>query len=235
MRTRIVRAVAGLVVAAGLLAAAPAGAVPTTEDTTTTSGGGESVVLVSPVVRVPADAVFELGPRPQVVAVSPEKVAERARLARADALVTRGLRVSPDGRFAFPLAVGTYRATSAFGYRTVPWPGLHNGADFAAPSGTPLVAVADAEVVAVSYGGYQPLSLSGTVLVLRLDDDTLIAYGHLSSVDVGVGDRVRVGEPVGAVGSTGNSTGPHLHLVVAPNGITPVDPVPWLAERGLRP
>src|SRR5690606_26601421 len=192
---------------------------------------GESVVQVSPVVRVPATAVFELGPRPQVSAVSPEKVAERARLARADALRDAGLRVSEDGRVAFPLAVGTYRATSAFGYRTVPWPSFHNGADFAAPSGTPLAALADATVVAVSYGGYQPLSLSGAVLVLRLDDGTLVAYGHLSRVAAAVGDRVRVGQPVAAVGSTGFSTGPHLHLVVAPNGITPVDPVPWLAGR----
>lgn len=233
MRTRIARAVAGLVAAAGLLAATPAGAVPTTEDTTTTSG--ETGRQVSPVVRVPATAVFELGPRPQVVAVSPEKVAERARLARADTLRDAGLRVSPDGRFAFPLAVGTYRTTSGFGHRTVPMPSFHNGIDFAAPSGTPLTALADATVVAVSYGGYQPLSLTGTVLVLRLDDGTFVAYGHLSRVDVAVGDRVQMGQPVAAVGSTGFSTGPHLHLVVAPNGITPVDPVPWLAGRGVAP
>lgn len=232
MRTRIVRAVAGLAVAAGLLAAAPAVAVPTTEDTTSSSG--ETVVQVARVVTVPAGAVFELGPRPQVVAMSPEKVAERERLAYADQLRDAGYQVAADGRFAFPLATGTYRTTSSFGYRTVPWPGLHNGADFAAPTGTPLVALADATVVAISYGGYQPLHLSGTVLVLRLDDGTLVAYGHLSRADVGVGDRVRVGEPVGAVGSTGFSTGPHLHLVVAPSGV-PVDPVPWLAGRGVAP
>lgn len=228
MRARLPRAVVGLAAAGSLLLGLPAAANP----------AGEPVdadpVATSPTIAVPADADWDFGPRPVVTTLSPEEVAERERIAEAAELRESGYQVSADGSYVFPLQLGSYRSTSSFGYRSIPWPGMHNGSDFAAPSGTPLVALADAQVMAVSYAGYGPLDLTGTVVVLRLTDRTIVAYGHVSRVDVAVGQRVEMGEVVGAVGSTGNSTGPHLHLVVAPVG-TPVDPVPWLAERGLAP
>lgn len=94
----------------------------------------------------------------------------------------------------------------------------HSGLDLAAPPGTPVRAVA-AGVAAVTRaaGGY------GLHVIVRHAQGVTSLYGHLSSVAVSSGEPVEAGAVIGAVGSTGNSTGPHLHLEIRRNG-TPEDP-----------
>jgi murein DD-endopeptidase MepM/ murein hydrolase activator NlpD len=117
------------------------------------------------------------------------------------------------------------RASSGLGFRPDPFTGersFHSGLDLAAPSGTPVVAMWTGRVLhAGPRGGY------GLLVELEHGDGITTRYAHLSGVDVGVGEVVRRGEPIGAVGSTGRSTGPHLHLEVRQHGVVH-DPAPLL-------
>jgi murein DD-endopeptidase MepM/ murein hydrolase activator NlpD len=102
--------------------------------------------------------------------------------------------------------------------RSCPSHHFHSGIDLAAPMGTPVHAALDGVVrVVISPGGY------GLHVVLDSGDGLTTLYGHLQSVDVHDGDEVAAGDAIGRVGSTGNSTGPHLHFEVRRDGI-PEDP-----------
>ena len=116
--------------------------------------------------------------------------------------------------------------TSPFGPR---WGRLHAGIDLGAEYGSPIVA-AGAGVVVFSgmQGGY------GNVVEVRHDDGTVTVYGHQSALSVKVGQAVRAGQKLGRVGSTGHSTGPHLHFEVRPDGTKAVDPLPWLRAHGIK-
>lgn len=151
----------------------------------------------------------------------------RARASRAAAreklLAKRKAELAAAHNWVAP--VRNYRFSSAFGMR---WGRLHAGNDFAAPTGTPEVAMSSGTVVfAGQESGY------GNKVEIRYWDGTVSWYAHMSRIDVSVGDEVTPGQVVGAVGNTGISTGPHLHLEIHPAGGGPIDPKPWLAERGV--
>ena len=126
--------------------------------------------------------------------------------------------------------VRRYRLTGRFGDRSGLWASVHTGLDFAAPTGTPIRAIAAGVVTAVGEDGRY-----GERTVLTLPGGTELWFCHESLARVSVGDRVRPGEVIGAVGTTGNVTGPHLHLEVHPHGGESIDPLTWLRHRGLRP
>jgi murein DD-endopeptidase MepM/ murein hydrolase activator NlpD len=99
---------------------------------------------------------------------------------------------------------------------------MHEGIDIAASSGTPILAAASGTVIHAGWlGGY------GNLVVVDHGDGLATAYAHASSILVGVGQRVSQGQTVSLVGSTGNSSGPHLHFEVRVNG-TAVDPLGYL-------
>lgn len=130
-------------------------------------------------------------------------------------------------RWVLPLA--NYRLTATFGEYGL-WSSYHTGLDFAAPSGTPIRAVSNGVVTSAgSDGAY------GNKTVLTLDDGTELWFCHQTSFAVSTGDKVRAGEVIGYVGSTGHVTGPHLHLEVRPGGGDPVDPDAALRVHGVRP
>lgn len=113
-------------------------------------------------------------------------------------------------------AAGTF--TSGFGPR---WGTNHNGIDIAAATGTPIVAAASGTVVASTFGSPGNYNRYGNVIVIRHNIngktiDTL--YAHLNSRSVSVGQTVSQGQTIGAMGSTGDSTGPHLHFEIHPGG-----------------
>lgn len=117
--------------------------------------------------------------------------------------------------------------TSSFGMRTHPVLGgrrQHHGIDLAAPSGTPVYATADGIVSRAdwysSYGLYISLE-HGAAMQTR--------YAHLSRLAVAAGDSVKKGDLIGYVGSTGRSTGPHLHYEVRVEGLA-VNPIPYMVE-----
>ena len=98
---------------------------------------------------------------------------------------------------------------------------FHTGIDLAAPEGTPVRAAAAGVAHLVDSPGY------GLHLLITHDAHVQTLYGHLSAVVVGDGRLVSGGELIGLVGSTGMSTGPHLHFEVRVQG-SPVDPRAWL-------
>lgn len=120
---------------------------------------------------------------------------------------------------------GTGRLTSPYGRR---WGRLHAGIDLAAGMGAPIRAVTKATVLSAgNEGGY------GRVIRLLHADGTVSVYAHMSTLDVSKGDKVTAGEQIGREGSTGNSSGPHLHFEIRIND-APVNPAPWLAQRGIK-
>ncbi len=153
-----------------------------------------------------------------------------AALVRAIGQVDPGACRASAGTWVLP--VTGYRLTSPFGPRIHAIRGtvdFHTGLDFAAASGTPVVSASDGVVIGAGPGGGY-----GNLVKVRHTNDVETWYAHLDTMAVAVGQQMSVGERIGAVGSTGNSTGPHLHLEVRVNG-SPVDPAPWLAERGQDP
>ncbi|MEO0852506.1 MAG: peptidoglycan DD-metalloendopeptidase family protein, partial [Cyanobacteria bacterium J06648_11] len=112
-------------------------------------------------------------------------------------------------QLAYPLAVAA-PLSSGFGYRTHPVTGansFHEGIDLAAPTGTPILAALSGEVTFA--GGRGNL---GNAVILDHARNYRTRYGHMSRAVVRTGDRVRQGQLIGYVGSTGRSTGPHLHF-----------------------
>ena len=116
-------------------------------------------------------------------------------------------------------ATGTL--TSKFGRR---WGRMHKGIDIAGPVGTPIDAAADGLVIAAGWnsGGY------GNLVEIRHSDGTTTRYGHNSRLSVSVGQIVRQGQQVAQMGSTGHSTGSHLHFEIRPSGGSAVNPIAHL-------
>ncbi|GIW34529.1 M23 family metallopeptidase [Meiothermus sp.] len=130
-----------------------------------------------------------------------------------------------------PLLAET-RLTSTFGYRSNPFGGgayeFHNGVDLAAPEGTPVYATAAGRV---SEMGWNPIF--GLMVLIDHGNGLHTLYGHLSSTYVEKGQQVEQSSLIGAVGSTGRSTGPHLHYTVYRYGVA-VDPMPYVGIASSR-
>jgi murein DD-endopeptidase MepM/ murein hydrolase activator NlpD len=155
---------------------------------------------------------------------------ENAELAELAASAEQAVAEILENAWQLPIAAGAYRLTARFGQCSSLWSHCHTGLDFAAPEGTPILAVANGVVTETGWAGAY-----GNRTVMTLEDGTEIWYCHQSAFGVQVGDQVVGGQPIGAVGSTGNSTGPHLHLEVRPGGGDAVDPFQALTVHGLTP
>ncbi|MCX7888974.1 MAG: DUF5930 domain-containing protein [Rhodobacteraceae bacterium] len=120
--------------------------------------------------------------------------------------------------FAIPVKTA-FRFTSGFGRR---WGRLHAGVDLAGSYGAPIYATADGVVVKAG-----PMSGYGQLVEIRHDFGLSTRYGHLSRIEVRVGQRVSRGDRIGAMGSSGNSTGTHLHYEVRVDG-EPKNPMTYI-------
>src|SRR4051812_30310158 len=139
---------------------------------------------------------------------------------KAAARVTRAQKRAPLHRWVRP-QYGPL--TSGFGYR---WGRLHAGIDLAGPYGSAIVAATDG---CITYAG--PESGYGEVMRISDWDGTQTVYGHMSAF-LRRGGCVHAGTPIASVGSAGDATGPHLHFEVRIGGV-PVNPIPFLAKRGV--
>jgi murein DD-endopeptidase MepM/ murein hydrolase activator NlpD len=158
-----------------------------------------------------------------------EFVAEIDALAKVSAALTAKIQSAQSSSGAYTPPAGTSShgliwpaagpVTSPFGMR---WGKLHPGIDIGAPYGAPIVAAAAGRVIYCGWeGGY------GNLTVIDNGNGIATAYGHQSSIIVACGADVTQGQTIGYVGSTGYSTGPHLHFEVRVNG-SPVDPLGYL-------
>ncbi|MER5617033.1 MULTISPECIES: M23 family metallopeptidase [unclassified Streptomyces] len=156
--------------------------------------------------------------------------AERAAEARAEkARAARSAERTRLGAFRLPVA-GSYVTTGYKSSGSLWSSGSHSGIDFHAASGSSVVAVGAGTVVEAGWGGAY-----GNNIVLRMTDGTYTQYGHLSSIGVSVGQSVGAGQQIGLSGSTGNSTGPHLHFEArtTPSYGSDMDPVAYLRAHGV--
>jgi murein DD-endopeptidase MepM/ murein hydrolase activator NlpD len=131
---------------------------------------------------------------------------------------------------AWVAPVETYELSASYGSGGERWSNRHTGQDFAVPIGTPVRAVGAGRVVKVSCGG-----AFGIEIVLSHPGGYYTQYAHLASVAVDQGELVSPGQWIGQSGSTGNSTGPHLHFEtrITPEMGSAVNPVSWLRARGV--
>ncbi|MDX3756998.1 M23 family metallopeptidase [Streptomyces mirabilis] len=175
-------------------------------------------------------AADEAAARKKAEEAARKRAAEEAKKEReAKERAARAAERKRLNTFVLPIT-GSYIST---GYKTGGslWSsGSHTGVDFHAASGTPVHAVGSGTVVTAGWGGAY-----GNQIVLKMHDGTYTMYGHLSSIGVSVGQTVTPGQQIGLSGSTGNTTGPHLHFearTTAEYG-SDMDPVAYLRSHGV--
>ncbi|MFI5714223.1 M23 family metallopeptidase [Nocardia sp. NPDC051750] len=224
-RAAVVAVAAGAVVAAGQCATAAPGEQKTKQATDYEAAGSvHEIAAQSSAAEVPAasdtnspqmlsgGAPLDTGRFGEMLANGAEFAQD---LARAEEAKYRPLFAN--------FASGAY--TSGFGAR---WGVQHLGVDIAAPIGTPIYAVADGEVIDAG-----PAAGFGMWVRLLHADGTVTVYGHVDTTTVSVGEYVLAGDQIATMGNRGFSTGPHVHFEVWLNGGDKIDPIPWLATRGI--
>jgi murein DD-endopeptidase MepM/ murein hydrolase activator NlpD len=141
------------------------------------------------------------------------------------------------GKSCLPLPKG-YSIAADFG-DTGSWSRYHTGIDFSDAIGTPILAPAAGVVTNAGLG--KASAWAGQYVTIQYPNGMSTLMAHMSTVSVKVGDVVKPCQPVGAVGMTGRTFGPHLHFELYPSGVTPgeiyqaIDPAPWLRGKHLRP
>jgi len=228
-------------VAAALVAGVGAAGV-----TLTTDGAASSSPAAAQTRQAAARAALTSGnlpatptasPSTSPAAPAPEPTATVAAQAGIDAVgtgagpIAYGLPFVPQARKPKPLPpwvnpLPEAMTTSCFGER---WGRLHAGIDLAAPDGTRIRAAGAGVVVAAG-----PAEGYGNAVLIDHGNGYLTHYGHMSVVTVTVGQHVRVGDQIGNEGSTGHSTGPHLHFEVHEGSYkNPIEPTRWMHEHGV--
>ncbi|MFC8178595.1 M23 family metallopeptidase [Rhodococcus sp. NPDC057297] len=234
-RAAVLAVAAGAVVAAGQAVIDHGPATPSTSEEVALAAGaapaapGIAATAVPQAAGFAADTTTDVAPSsaPQIL-----NVANPVDLSQFNDLLAKGQRFSEERAareaaarrplFVLP-ALGTY--TSNFGQR---WGVLHAGVDIANAIGTPILAVADGKVIDAG-----PASGFGMWVRLQHADGTITVYGHIDSATVSVGQEVMAGDQIARMGNRGFSTGPHLHFEVHLPGENKIDPLPWLASRGI--
>ena len=183
--------------------------IPSMDGITYTVSRGDSLGRICSRYSIPVNAILDANDiADATLSVGDKLFIPGATLSAAD------LRRALGEFFMFP--VQGYRITSRFGYRSDPFTGVrtfHTGIDLAAPYGTPIKASLAGTVAATGFS-----AVFGNYVILSHDDGFQTLYGHMSSIGASRGDRVSQGTVIGYVGSTGYSTGCHVHLSVYKKG-----------------
>ncbi|MGW0465541.1 transglycosylase family protein [Streptomyces sp. NPDC003027] len=196
----------------------PAAQAPTTKPPTTKSPATQAPTTKPQKPQAPAAKP----PATKAPAAKPPAAQAKTRPA------TRPAAAPQAGRFSAPVSgsLGTRYRVSGSSWSS----GYHTGVDFPVPTGTSVKAVAGGTVVSAGWGGAY-----GYEIVVRHDDGRYSQYAHLSALHVRDGQRVSGGQRIARSGSTGNSSGPHLHFEVrtGPGYGSDIDPLAYLRARGV--
>ena len=165
--------------------------------------------------KKPIDAVKIKNGRQERVISEIEKIASQSVVAEDGQIISSG---------SWPVP-GYSRISSPYGYRIHPifnTRKMHTGIDIPGPTGTPIVSIDSGKVIfSGTQRGY------GKTVMIQHDDGKVTLYAHNNELNVSVGQRVQKGQVISKMGSTGNSTGPHLHFEVSING-NHVNPLPYI-------
>jgi murein DD-endopeptidase MepM/ murein hydrolase activator NlpD len=178
-----------------------------------------------PFIPAPGDHALE-----QEIERFSEQITQKTRLLR---IIETNMQEDLIRRMLLPNTMpvaGGADLGSPFGVRNDPFGrgrAIHEGLDFVAPFGTPILAASGGIIV---HAGFHPEF--GNLVEINHGGELITRYAHMSAILVRVGDSVRGGQTVGLLGSTGRSTGPHLHFEVRENGI-PLNPAPLLAKSAV--
>ncbi|MFI6645148.1 M23 family metallopeptidase [Streptomyces sp. NPDC050504] len=206
---------------------------PSVEDT----GIGQAIVIGDTLAdQIDAQAEAQQAAAEKAAAEARAKAeAKRKAEARAKEIRAAKERAARDAERkrlnSFQLPVAGSNVTTGYKTGGSLWSsGSHSGVDFRAASGSTVVAVGSGTVVEAGWGGAY-----GNNVVLRMNDGTYTQYGHLSAITVSVGQSVTPGQQIGVSGSTGNSTGPHLHFEArtSPDYGSDINPVAYLRSHGV--
>ena len=176
------------------------------------------------ITRASTSAEQAAGAATEAAAAEQARKQARAEAARKAKEAAAARAIALAHRWVVP--VSGYTLTSGFGWR---WGKMHPAQDLAVATGTPVHALSSGTVVFAGWSteGY------GYMVKIRYWDGTVSWMAHNSRLVVSVGDEVEPGQLVSYSGSTGNSTGPHVHLEIHPDDGSAVAPRAWLAARGV--
>ncbi|MFV6028852.1 transglycosylase family protein [Streptomyces sp. NPDC056264] len=180
-----------------------------------------------PATKPPVKQVSKPATKPVAKQVSKPATKPKPKPAPRPATKPRPSEAS-EARYSAPVSAGI---GTRYGKPGSSWSsGYHTGVDFPVPTGTSVKAVAEGRIVSAGWGGAY-----GYQIVLRHDDGRYSQYAHLSALAVREGQRVTAGQRIGRSGSTGNSSGPHLHFEVrtGPGYGSDIDPLAYLRARGV--
>lgn len=231
MNRRLTSSIAAVSAAAAMaltLAPAPATALTVTVGGATISDAGQALGAVAKAAGAIKESGATITAGDYKIVYDPRAL--EAPLAAAFAPAKGSDWVAPqrgrtaDGRTVVTPASG--RFTSGFGPR---WGTVHQGIDIANDLGTPIYSVMDGTVISAG-----PARGFGNWVVIEHDGGEVSVYGHMRHYDVSVGQRVTAGQKIASIGNEGQSTGPHLHFEIKPDGVNQVDPVPWFAAQGIK-
>ncbi|MFG3504922.1 peptidoglycan DD-metalloendopeptidase family protein [Streptomyces sp. NPDC047821] len=187
---------------------------------------GEDPSLILPGMKLTLGAKSTAAPAKKAAPAKPKADDTRTE-SRASRSAAKAEAPAASG-FTAPVAAGVttpYRASGSM------WSsGYHTGVDFAASSGTSVKAIGQGTVVSAGWSGAY-----GNEVVIQHTDGTYSQYAHLSSLAVSSGQSVSGGQEIGLSGSTGNSSGPHLHFEVrtGPGYGSDIDPLAYLRQHGV--
>ncbi|PBC84134.1 MULTISPECIES: M23 family metallopeptidase [unclassified Streptomyces] len=167
-------------------------------------------------------------------AVTAQADAQAKSAAAAKAAAVKAKQDAAKAVDAWVKPVDNYTLGEPFGIAGSHWAHKHSGQDFVVPTGTAVKAVHKGTVVKAGPWGGGDGPAYGNAIVIQHDNGTYTQYAHLSQIQVRVGQQVGAGQQIGLSGSTGNSTGPHLHFEVrtGPNYGTGIEPTGFLRAHG---
>ncbi|SCK58608.1 Peptidase family M23 [Streptomyces sp. WMMB 714] len=184
-------------------------------------------VFASQTASLLADSARAQADQQTKAAEAQKKAAERAGDGKASRSAERPAASKKANSWTKPVS-GKYELSAGYGNSGGRWAQKHSGQDFAVPTGTPVKAVHSGTVVKAGPNGAGDGASYGNAIVIKHDDNTYSQYAHLSKVNVKPGQKVQTGQKIGLSGSTGNSSGPHLHFEIRNtaeygSGMDPVD------------
>jgi murein DD-endopeptidase MepM/ murein hydrolase activator NlpD len=192
-------------------------------------------VFASQTAALLADSTRAQADSQSKAAQAGEKAADRGEQGKASRSAERPDASKKADDWTKPVE-GEYELSAGYGNSGGRWAQKHSGQDFAVPTGTPVNAVHGGTVVKAGPNGAGDGSSYGNAIVIKHDDNTYSQYAHLSKVDAKPGQQVKTGQEIGQSGSTGNSSGPHLHFEIRSTADygSGKDPVGVMRDHGVK-